>query len=399
MVITGIIAEYNPFHNGHQYQLEQVRLMGATHIAVAMSGNYVQRGDLSVYSKWTRARAALLCGADLVVELPTPCAMSPARDFAHAGVFLLHALGVDRICFGSETGEIAPLKQTATWIEQAEQSDGIKQALQQGMSYPQARETVVRARYGEQAARMLREPNNLLGMEYLRAVERIAPSMEVQMIRRTGVSHDAAQPGGQAASASYLRGLLLEGRQEQVERYVPAPAFQVYLNSPEYRTPVSAASLEQALLYRLRMMEISELKRIRDVTEGFENRLYRAAREAHSLAEILQELSTKRYTQSRMRRILLNCLLGINRDSFGKTPQYARILGCNARGIEILRQAKDHAPLPISPKFATLHKAGFSQAAFENKATDLYSLASQFPCKREFTENSIIFSSQESRND
>lgn len=388
MKIAGIIAEYNPFHNGHALQIWQTRQAKATHIVAVMSGNFVQRGDVALFSKWVRAKACVKSGVDLVIELPTPFAMAPARDFAYAGVFLLNQLGIEMLSFGSECGDIKKLQQAAHYVEVAEQSEQIAYYLKQGNSYPKSRALAVQALYGADWANLIHTPNNLLGIEYIKSIWRLNRSIEPFTISRVGAAHD--QVGTQnITSASHIRTLLLQGQWEQSRRYLPDTAWSCYqLELAQKYAPCCMEQLDAVLLYRLRTSSPKELVTIADMTEGFENRVWQAGRQCHSFAECIDFLVTKRYSRARIRRILWNILLGINQDDFSKQPQYLRVLAANERGIALLRQARKVSQITISSKFANLVRAGFTQAAFEATATDIYALTSPVvqPANREYIE-------------
>jgi predicted nucleotidyltransferase len=389
MKISGIIAEYNPFHNGHQYQIEQTKQNGATHLVAVMSGNYVQRGDLAVFSKWARAKAALQNGIDLVIELPTPFSMSAASDFAYAGVYLLNQLGVQEISFGSESGNLALLKKGAQIAQKAEQSPMFQTFYQTGISYPKAIQKTAETLYSPQEAQILTSPNNLLAIEYIKAASVINPSLSFFTTKRVGSSHDSHHPHQTFSSASFLRSTLLQHGLYNIKNYVPDSAFSVYREEVEkQKAPVRLENIEDILCYRLRQMNPEDFSRIVGICEGMENRFYQISREKTSLSDLIRGLQTKRYTNARIRRILCACLLGIEKNQFSKVPAYLRVLASNQRGAEILKQAKNNSQIPIVSRFSQPYQNNFPQALFEGKATDLYSLASpqKLPCGRELTE-------------
>lgn len=399
MNICGIIAEYNPFHNGHLYQIEQARRLGATHIVAVMSGNFVQRGEAAIFSKWARAEAALLNGVDLVIALPTAFSSAPARDFASAGVFLLNQIGVNSICFGSENATVEELLTAAKWIEQAENSPEFKAALDSGVAHPVARGIAMAAlqcKNPEQISRsiaVMTTPNNLLGIEYLRAGmdEQVKPLV----INRTGAEHDSSIDTNKNKegfmSASQIRARILADKTDEIKDYLPKSAFLIYKDEIEKGiAPCSLLPTSRILLYRLKTMTTQEISRIEDVCEGLENRIARAAKSGESVEALVEQIATKRYTKARIRRILLNCLLDKKKGDLSKIPEYVHILGLNQKGKEILNSRK--STLQISPKFADLYSKGYKTAHFESKSTDIYSLLSKkiMPSGREFTQRTIL---------
>lgn len=393
MKIAGIIAEYNPFHNGHAFQIEQTKKQGATHIVAVMSGNFVQRGDIASYSKWARAKMALLNGADLVVELSTSYALSSANTFANAGVTILNTLGIHMLSFGSESGDIELLQQTASYITQAEQSDSMREHLSKGVSYPKALEQTVAALYGKTYATVMQTANNALGIEYLRAIQKINPSIEVITIEREQVDHDSKNAGETIASASYLRELIKNSTIADIEPFVPTCVYEICEQEVEQGfSPIDHEKLEFLLLHQLRIMTQDDFLMLPDVSEGLENRLYQSARKATSLQQFYEMVKTKRYTLARIRRIAFCALLGITKEIQAIPPQYVRVLACNKKGMGILRQAKKETTIPIETKFATLNKHNPHALDIDINATDIYSLVQPNvqPCNLDFTTNTII---------
>ncbi len=388
MNIFGIIAEYNPFHNGHYLQIQKTRELGATHIVACMSSNFVQRGDTAIFSKFTRAKAALLNGVDLVIELPTPYSLSPARDFAHAGVSLLNMLNINALSFGSECEDIGTLKQSAAFMRDHANSDIVKKALSDGISYPLAVEKAIRTLHGDEYADIIRHPNNMLGVEYINAIYEINPDIEVHNIVRCGAMHDSDIASDDIASASAIRNKILG----DYKNYVPKSAYELYESDIEKGlAPCLIENLSTALLYKLRSMSAVDIMGIKDVTEGLHNRIKSACESATSYDELVQSISTKRYTKARIRRILLNCLFDIKADDFKREYEYVRILAMNKKGAQIIKNAKSDGKV-ISPKFAQLYNASYKSALFEKKAGDVFALASpKVQCgNSEFLSNPII---------
>lgn len=392
MYICGIIAEYDPFHTGHAHQISAVRNMLGEDCAVisVMSGNWTQRGSASITDKFTRARLALMGGADLVLELPLPFAVSSAEWFARGGVSVLQATGiVTHLCFGSEAGDLPPLQKTAECLDSKEFSQALRVWIDQGMSFPSARQHAAADLIGP-AADCLSLPNNNLGVEYLRALNLYGSAITPLTVPRQGAGH-GEDPKEGYASASYLRTLLRSGRFDEAARYLPD-------GSPEllFSRPFSDPSLaERAILYRLRQIGLDELAALPDCGEGLSNRLYRATRQAASVEEVLTLTKSKRYPLARLRRILLWAYLGMTAADRPDSPSYLRLLGMNSTGRALLHQMKECCSLPILTKAAHVHSMSEDarrQFALDERAADLYALffPDISPCGSEWTQGPVI---------
>ena len=274
-VPVGIIAEFNPFHRGHAALIQAALENGATHVAVVMSGDFVQRGAPALLSKWSRAEMALRCGADAVFELPLPWAMAGAERFALGGVFLLAQLGCRRICFGSECGDVRALQETAALLLSPAFSAQLKLELSRGTGFAAAREAAVRALAGPQAAALLQTPNNTLGIEYLKAAQLLGVELEPFTITRFGAEHHDSAPRGGFASATALREWIQKG--EGWESFVPPEAAEILKREIALGAcPTDPARMERALLFRLRSITLAEFASLPDISEGLENRLFAA---------------------------------------------------------------------------------------------------------------------------
>ena len=252
MNIWSVICEYNPFHNGHQYLLSEMKKSGAEAIVSCMSGNVVQRGDFALYDKYVRTRTALLNGADLVIELPVTYACAGAEKFAYGGTFLLEATGcIDTLCFGSECGDMERLKQACQASTAPEFADRVKHYLSLGQPFAKARENAV-ADSDKTLAEVLRSPNNILGIEYLKA---LPSAIKPLTWKRIGSAHDSMTPCGEIASATMIR-----------ERLVRGADCRAYLPEPITAEMHLLSQVETAVLYRLRMMEVSGFARLPDIS-------------------------------------------------------------------------------------------------------------------------------------
>ncbi len=397
MRIAGIVAEYNPFHNGHAFHIEKTRSQNggeATHVVAVMSGSFVQRGEPAVMPKFDRARAALAGGADLVLELPVPWCLSSAEGFAFGAVSLLEALGcVEILSFGSEAGELKPLEKAVAVMESERYGSLLRCFMGMGIAFPEAQQKAVAEIGGERLAAVLSTPNNTLGIEYIKALHRLNSSILPYTVQRHGSSHDSMAPLGDTASATYLRSLLCSNRLINTFPYMPSSCASVLSDTAQKgRLPADTALLERAVLSKLRLITPEELRAVPGISEGLENRVYNAIRKAQSLSELENAIKTKRYPLTRVRRLIWSAYLGIPAGYAAKQPPYLRVLAANERGKEILSAAKPTVPLLYRaaqvPKLSDECQALW---ALENRATDLYGMAFEqpLPCGEDCTAGLI----------
>lgn len=349
-------------------------------VVCAMSGNFVQRGDVAVLRKHARAAAAITAGADLVIELPLPTVLSSAEGFARGGVLLLESLGVCKyLSFGSEAGEIKILEDIAACLLTSETSARIKEELKSGVSYASARQNAVTQILGEKAD-ILKKPNNILGIEYLKALQATKSQMQPLTIRRIGAAHDSFG----AESASHLRHILKAGKEPWA--LMPKAASVILQDEiTSGRGPVFMEALDTALLSRLRLLSDSAYKDLPDASEGVETRLMRYARTMPTLPRILEAVKTKRYAMSRLRRMLVCAALGITRADTLMPPAYIRVLAMNDVGKRLLREIKALSPLTVITKPAeakTLDETARCLFQKDCNATDFYVLAYPDPTLR-----------------
>lgn len=334
-MIFGVICEFNPFHKGHKYLIDSIKSENNM-VICAMSGNFVQRGEFAVHDKYTRAKTALENGADVVIEIPTVFSTLSAQGFAKNAVALLEATGVcDKIAFGAECDNVAELKKIADKI--IEKDSEIKEELKKGISYPAARQNIIQSL-------ILDSPNNILAIEYLTYTK-----LEAIAVKRIGKGHDSNDI---IYSASEIR---------------------KQLNPNEIST---MKNCEKAVLFKLRQMKAEDFKNIEDVSEGLENRIVDAVRTSSSLDEIYAKIKTKRYTLSRIRRIILRSFLSIDKNS-PKKPLYLHILGFSEKGKELLTKMKKNADLPIISKYSDIYNLSDEiQRAYneECRYTDIHAL-------------------------
>jgi predicted nucleotidyltransferase len=356
-----------------------------------MSGNFVQRGEPAVMLKAERVRAAMAGGVDLVLELPLPWAMASAEAFAYGAVSIFDSLDcVDVLSFGSECGDSGLLQKAADALESDRFSGLLRLYLDMGISFPEARQRAAREIAGNKTAVLFESANNTLGIEYIKALRRLGSSIAPYTVRRFGAGHDEALPVGDIASASAMRTIIHAGRVENAALYMPAATRSiVYQSIQEGHCPADTAHYERAVLATLRTRTREELAALPGISEGLENRLYEAIRQAGSLDELTAAVKTKRYTMTRIRRLILAGFLGLKAGIEKQQPPYIRVLGTNERGMEVLRAAKD-TRIPLvsrSSRFDTLGDDARRVFELECRAADLYALAlpKPLPCGSEFT--------------
>ena len=367
---AGIIAEYNPFHNGHKYHIEETRkTTGADAVIVAMSGNFVQRGEYAICDKWSRAKMALLNCADLVVELPVVYACQSAEYFAKGAVSILENLKCDYLSFGTEADNTEEIIKIAEFLKNPDEKfrKTLEESLKKGESYPKA---LAKALGKDE----INTPNNVLAIEYLKQIKNMKPVG----VKRQGSLHDGK------GSASDIRAKI--NANENAENLMPDTSTVIFKNALKANREI----YEKLVLYKLRTMTADELKNVPDVNEGLENRIIQCAHKATNLEELLDLIKTKRYTMARIRRILNNSLLGITKEDITKAPEYIRVLGMNKNGMEILSDLRDKTQIPIITKMADAPKSVMLDK--DINATNIYSLLADKPSMADYTTTPVICS-------
>ena len=377
MKIAGVIAEYNPFHSGHEWHLAETRRRtGCDFVVVCMAGSYVQRGEAACLSKWARAEAALRCGADAVFELPALFAVRSADAFARGGVGVLDGLGVDALSFGCETTRLQTIEALAELREYEPEalSDAVRRGLAEGKSHARARGEAVAAMLGMKPE-ALNAPNLVLAAEYVRQLRRRSSAMEIAVVPRAGDYHDA-DVRAPFASATAVRAALAEGRKEEALAAVPEAAREILSRAGSMHAP------DDLLLWRLRQTSEAELSALPGVAEGLERRILRCASGASTREELLDALKCKRYTRARLSRILACALLGLTNALAERhpEPEYARLMGMRRDARPLLSELKRRAKLPIVSDPVRLQ----SDECFrlECRATDLRALQCDDPSER-----------------
>lgn len=380
--VAGVVAECNVFHRGHGGLFARIRerLGPGVPIVVCMSGNFVQRGDLAVLDKRSRAETVLLGGADLVLELPTPWAAAGAETFALGGVSILAATGVvTHLAFGCESGELAPLLAAREALDDPRCAGRLRALLGEGMTFAAARERAVRT-LSVPGAAALRRPNDALGVEYLRALKALGSDMTPLAFPRTGAAHDSEAPGA-FPSAAAIRALLLSGG--DWEPCVPPGTASVLTREiAAGNAPVRMENCSRAVLARLRAMEEEDFAPYDGGGEGLYRRFFAAVRSSATVDGILAQARTKRYPLARLRRLLLHAYLGVPEAKKGETPPYIRVLGANGCGRALLRRMESAAALPVLTRPSRARRLGGAAAACmerESRCTDLYVLGRPVP--------------------
>lgn len=378
MNATGIIVEYNPFHNGHLHHIKQSRNLTDADIVIAvMSGHFLQRGEPSFADKWLRAEMALQNGADIVVELPYAFATAPAVDFAKGGVALLEALKCRALAFGSEQGQIEPFLATYDAIEgdNATFQKNVQLAVKSGLSYPKA----LNSAYSQMTAKNdgsfadLTQPNNILGYHYVEQIFKQKSAMQAVTIPRIASGyHDHILAGTTIQSATGIREAVFDGSLQDVEAFMPASNFSLL----QQATLMNWDVLYPTLRYMLLRLTPAEIAAHAEVTEGIEYLLQKAARTSDTFTQFMTRIKSKRYTWTRLQRMLTHIYTGFTHAQLAEAsmPRYIRLLGMTENGQRYISAHKKEFTLPLVSRVAAFDDAMLSQ---DCKATDLYGLAQQ----------------------
>ncbi|PNT93330.1 nucleotidyltransferase [Clostridium thermosuccinogenes] len=418
MKALGLIVEYNPFHNGHLYHIQQSRILsGCDYLVCVMSGNFIQRGEPALVNKWARARMALMSGADLVLELPAVYAVSSAEYFAYGAVRILDSLGIiDHICFGSENGKIEELDMIADVLHREPECYRklLKQQLEKGLSYPAAREAALQGYLDSQCksdgsmTSVLKTSNNILGIEYLKALKKLKSRIIPLTIKRISNTYHTEELTGSISSATAIRRSILSSAHipNEAEFFNALPEASASILQEEFkcgRGPVSSSNFDLIILSALRRASLESLRKLPYITEGLENRIKNAAENSGTLEEMIDKIATRRYTRTRIQRILFNFLAGLTAQDLNEFnnsggPQYIRVLGFNRKGREMLSSITRNADLPVIVKAADFKNSDNRlirrMLEIEAVATDMYVLGYPNPAFRtagqEFTQNIVI---------
>lgn len=344
--VVGIIGEYNPFHNGHAYHLEKSKQEAHADYSIAViSGNFVQRGNVSLIDKWSKANMAISNGIDLVIELPTIYSISSAENFAYGAVKILDSLNiVDYISFGSEACNIDVLEKCADVLykEPPKFVNLLNHELSKGLSFPKARENALLMYLNDirKYSNILSNPNNILAIEYIKALKKLKSTIKPISIRRMNVGYNELEVKNNFASATAIREKIKTDKPAGLSKLMPPNSYRILYNSilkGHYVKDIE--NFEKEIIYTLRKMNLKEIANLPDVTEGLEHNIKNAANSCNTLEEFMNIIKTKRYTNTRIKRILLYALLGITKDDMKasfKAQPYIRVLGMNNNGKELL---------------------------------------------------------------
>lgn len=411
MPVAGIIAEYNPFHNGHLYHLNESKKITNSDYSIAiMSGNFTQRGDVAIVDKWTRAKMALENGIDLVIELPTIYSISSAENFASGAIKLLDSLGiVDYVSFGSECDDISVLNDIARVLyqEPSEYKTLLSHELSKGISFPKAREKALMMYLNNvrRFANILTSPNNILGVEYLKALRKHRSSIKPITIKREGSNYNDTiiSNSSKFSSATAIRNACLSQNISNLNNVMPQSSYNILEDNIKRGNIVSNLSAyDKEILYTLRKMSTDEIANLPDVSEGLEFAIKSAANSCNSVIELLTMVDSKRYTKTRIQRILLYAILGITKKdmqlSKSITP-YVRILGLNSKGKELLSEIsnrKSKLELVTSVKKFMDKSSNKNLKLMMEKdiwASNVYTLGYEFESKAnlDYTEKLIVY--------
>ncbi|HVI42131.1 MAG TPA: nucleotidyltransferase [Anaerovoracaceae bacterium] len=348
MKVLGIIAEYNPFHNGHLYHLkESVRITEPDYTVCVMSGNFTQRGEPAMADKWIRASAAVKNGIDLVLELPFAFACNNAEYFAAGAVDIFNRLGcVTHLSFGSEAGDLSALSGAAEYLsyEDEELKNSIKEFADQGISFPRARYEAVRKCKGEIYSDVLKSSNNILAVEYLKQLYLTKSSIEPVTVKRYGTGyHDKGSFEDIASASAIRRQLGISGNMNEVFDFLPSKTYEV-LQSIDRGVNISFNDFYQVLLYQILTSDTERLGTILSATEGLENRVKKAAAESVDMDSMIKAVLSKRYTDTRIHRLLTHILIHLDKESFrdiwDHRINYGRVLAFSQKGASLLKQIK-----------------------------------------------------------
>ncbi|MBF0926788.1 MAG: nucleotidyltransferase [Clostridiales bacterium] len=381
----GIIAEYNPFHNGHLYQIQKAKeLTGADTVIAVMSGNFTQRGDTSLINKFEKAKIALQNEVDMVIELPTIYSISSAENFALGGIKILNEIGnIDYLVFGIEEENLEKLQAIADVLvnEDDEFKRNIKEELDKGNSYPKAREIVLKkVLSSENVENIMQKPNNILAIEYLKALKTTNSKIKPFAIKRKNTMHNDENINENYASGTYIRKLFIENNFNEIKKVVPKYTYERLLELKNQGTYVSSINdFSDIVIYKIRTMTKEEISKIADVNEGLENSIKLASTTCKTIDEIIEKVSTKRYTKTRISRILTYILLDITKSEMEQSKnanQYIRVLGINKKCEGILKTINNDKLITSLKKFE--ENNGENQLLnIDKKATEIYTIKYQ----------------------
>ncbi|HWQ30099.1 MAG TPA: nucleotidyltransferase, partial [Negativicutes bacterium] len=397
-----------PFHNGHKYHIEAAKeACNADHAVCVMSGSFVQRGEPAIFDKWSRAKMAVMNGADLVVELPVSYACQPAEIFAFGAVKILDGMGIiENICFGSELGDTEVLHTLARLLHEEPEDFSIQLRAQlgKGVSYPRAVTAALSSYLGREneavIGDILGNPNNVLGIEYIKALKTLGSSIQPVAVKRVASGHNDIGITGDIASATAIRREIKEwGISEKVRQSMPSNCVAaVEENINKGRQPIYMNNFSDLLLYRLRLLADKELGLYLNSREGIENRLRKFSLTASSSDELIEGIKTKRYTRTYIQRLLCHILLDIKRSDISAfkasgCPAYIRVLAFNDKGTRLIKEMKARSAYPVVTKvadFASQDDRVSRMFEYDITATNIYNLAYSSTTNKKGMEDYLV---------
>ena len=396
----GIIAEYNPFHNGHLYQIQKAKeLTGADTVIAVMSGNFTQRGETSLINKFEKTKIALQNEVDMVIELPTIYSISSAENFALGGIKILNEIGnIDYLVFGIEEDNLQELQAIVDVLvnENDEFKSKIKTELDKGNSYPKAREIALKkVLSSENVENIIQKPNNILAIEYLKALKITNSRIKPFAIKRKNSMHHDKNINENYASGTYIRKLFIENNFDEISKVVPKYTYEKLSELKSHGTYVTSINdFSDIVIYKIRMMTKEEISKIADVNEGLENSIKLASTTCKTIDEIIDKVSTKRYPKTRISRILTYILLDITKSDMEqskKNDPYIRVLGINKKCEEILGTINNNKLITSLKKFEE-NNGENELLNIDKKATEIYTIKNPklVETKLDYTSKFII---------
>ena len=384
--ILGIIAEYNPLHNGHVYQIQKAKeLCNASYVVAVIGGNFQERGNTSIINKWEKTKMALQSGIDMVIELPTVYSTSSAENFAFGAIKILKELGfVTHISFGMEYDDISTLNMISDLLykEPRKYQMLLKNDLSSGVSFPTARQNAI-IKYFSNAGlvNLLSGSNNILAIEYLKAIKKLKFNVIPIGIKREKVFYNSKTIIDNYASSTAIRSLLFNNQIDEISRVMPASSFNILMENIRNGTyNLDLKNFSRIIIYKIRSSTISDLKLVPDVSEGLENSIKKAASETNDIYELINKIKSKRYTQTRLQRIMLYILLGITKNDIEnskKVVPYIRILGIKNDAKKLLSSITSKNVITSVKDYEKKHLNSGKNLRFldiDKYATDVYTL-------------------------
>lgn len=389
MSVIGIVCEFNPFHKGHKHLIDTVKKSGDAVVCV-MSGNLVQRGEPALFPKETRVKAALNSGADIVLELPFVYATASAEIFAFNAVKILDSFGCDTLAFGTETASVKDLNNAVEILNRNDFDEKVRRYLEEGVSYPLARQRAF-DEYGVNFD--ISTPNNILALEYVKAIKKLNSEMTLIPVKRIGAGYNDTESVDGIASATHIRQLIRNN--EDFLQFVPENTIQLYNDDLYKGNYLSTEKYNASSLALLRSKLNEDLTLIANMSEGLENRIKSAIKESTSLDEIYDKAKTKRYAHSRIRRAVLSTVLGVTAEDLKISVPYCRLLGFKTNVADVMGNLAKSSKLPFVVSYSDVLYLKSAEAekifALENKTGDFYSLIMQnsSTCSKEMTFSPI----------